>query len=118
MFVADLRLGVTAWLAAAAHEVTQELGDFGVLVHGGFSRKRALPFNVVSALTFPLGMLGAWAASGAVDISLLIPFGAGNFLYIAAADLVPEVKGSETLKHALLHLLCFALGLLVLLALR
>jgi zinc and cadmium transporter len=54
-FVADVGVGITTWLAAAAHEVPQELGDFGVLVHGGWSRRRALVFNVLSASTFLLG---------------------------------------------------------------
>jgi zinc and cadmium transporter len=56
-FVADLRVGLTSWLAAAAHEVPQDLGDFGVLVHGGWSRRRALVFNLLSSSTF------SWAAS-------------------------------------------------------
>jgi zinc and cadmium transporter len=118
VFVADFRLGVTAWLAAAAHEIPQELGDFGVLVHGGWSRRRALVYNLFSALTFPLGMLVAWGASGRVDVDWLIPFGAGNFLYIGCADLIPEVKGGRTRHRAVLHLVFFVSGLLLLLALR
>ena len=51
-FLIDIRLGITSWLAAAAHEVPQELGDFGVLVHGGWSKRRALLFNVLSGLLF------------------------------------------------------------------
>jgi len=54
-FLIDVRLGITSWLAAAAHEIPQELGDFGVLVHGGWSKRRALLFNVLSGLTFLLG---------------------------------------------------------------
>ncbi|HEX7088514.1 MAG TPA: ZIP family metal transporter [Longimicrobiales bacterium] len=91
-FVADTRAGIGAWLAAAAHEVPQELGDFGVLVHGGWPRGRALLFNVLSAVTFLIGSLLAYLASYQVDVALLLPFAAGNFLYIAASDLIPEVK--------------------------
>ena len=54
-FITDIRLGIMAWLAAAAHEIPQELGDFGVLVHGGWEKRKALLFNVLSALTFLLG---------------------------------------------------------------
>jgi zinc and cadmium transporter len=54
-FVVDIRVGISAWFAAAAHEVPQELGDFAILVHGGFLRGRALFFNFVSALTFSPG---------------------------------------------------------------
>jgi zinc and cadmium transporter len=72
--------------------VPQELGDFAVLVHGGWPKRRALVFNVLSASTFLLGSLLAWAASHRLDVSFLVPFAAGNFLYIGASDLVPEVN--------------------------
>jgi len=118
VFLADVRLGITAWAAAAAHEVPQELGDFGILIHGGWSRRRALVYNLASGLTFPAGMLLAWGASSELDVSLLVPFGAGNFLYIGCADLVPEVKSAATLGRAARHLACLLLGLGLLLALR
>ena len=70
----------------------QELGDFGVLVRGGWSKKSALLFNLISALTFLLGGLVAFFASQQIDVSFLIPFAAGNFIYIAAADLIPEIN--------------------------
>lgn len=91
-FVADIRLGIMAWLAAAAHEIPQELGDFGVLVHGGWDKRKALLFNVLSALTFLAGGLLTYAVSFNMDVSFLIPFAAGNFLYIGASDLVPEIR--------------------------
>ena len=92
VFVLDVRLGVGAWLAAAAHEVPQELGDFGVLVHGGWRKGQALLFNLLSGLTFLLGGLVAYAASATIDVKALVPFAAGNFIYIGASDLVPEVN--------------------------
>ena len=118
VFLADVRLGLTAWVAAAAHELPQELGDFGVLVHGGMPPRRALALNFVSALTFPLGGLLAWAAAGEVEVAVLIPFAAGNFLYIAAADLIPEVKRAERLAAAALHAACFLAGVALLAGLR
>ncbi len=117
-FVLDLRLGWIAWIAAAAHEIPQELGDFGVLVRSGASPRRALLLNVLSALTFPVGGVIAWFASSSIDVTLLVPFAAGNFLYIAAADLIPEVKKSEHLKTAAVHFLCLAAGIALLLLLR
>jgi len=114
-FLIDIRLGITSWLAAAAHEVPQELGDFGVLVHGGWSRRRALIFNVLSGLTFLLGGLVTYALSFQMDVSWLIPFAAGNFLYIGASDLVPEVNKHHDLKANAVHLLAFVLGLALLL---
>jgi zinc and cadmium transporter len=109
-FLIDIRLGITAWLAAAAHEVPQELGDFGVLVHSGWSKRRALLFNLLSALTFLVGGLLTYALSFAVDVSYLIPFAAGNFLYIAATDLVPELNKHSTAGAGLVNLSCFVAG--------
>lgn len=114
-FLIDIRLGITSWLAAAAHEIPQELGDFGVLVHGGWSKRRALFFNVLSGLTFLLGGLLAYGLSFRVDVSWLIPFAAGNFLYIGASDLVPEVNKQHDFKGNSIHLLAFTLGLALLL---
>ncbi|MCB1704543.1 MAG: ZIP family metal transporter [Halioglobus sp.] len=91
-FIVDIRLGITAWLIAAAHEIPQELGDFGVLVHGGWERRKALLFNVLSALTFLLGGVLTYMLSLNFSVAFLIPFAAGNFIYIGASDLVPEVK--------------------------
>jgi zinc and cadmium transporter len=116
-FLIDVRLGITAWLAAAAHEVPQELGDFGVLVHGGWSKRRALVFNVLSGLTFLLGGLVTYSLSAQLDTTWLIPFAAGNFLYIGAVDLVPEIGKHDKLKSNLIHVLAFLTGILLLLAL-
>jgi zinc and cadmium transporter len=114
-FIIDIRLGMASGFAAAAHEIPQELGDFAVLVHGGWSKKNALIFNVLSALTFLAGGLLAYTLSFRLDISWLIPFAAGNFLYIGASDLVPEVNRSGNAKAKVLHLASFIAGLVLLL---
>jgi zinc and cadmium transporter len=111
VFLIDVRLGITAWLAAAAHEVPQELGDFGVLVHGGWRKGTALLVNLLSGLTFLLGGLLAWAASAHLDVEFLVPLAAGNFVYLGASDLVPEVRGHESARENLLHLAAFCAGL-------
>jgi zinc and cadmium transporter len=111
VFIVDVRLGVAAWLAAAAHEIPQELGDFGVLVHGGWKKRTALLFNLMSGLTFLVGGLIAYVASLQFDVSWLVPLAAGNFLYIGASDLVPEVNKAHALKTNLLHFVLFASGL-------
>lgn len=113
-FIADIRLGLSAWLAAAAHEIPQELGDFAVLVHGGWTRTRALLFNLLSALTFLVGGLVAYAMSARLDLTFLLPFAAGNFIYIAASDLVPEVKHGHGMRHNLVHLAAFVTGIALL----
>ena len=115
-FLIDIRLGIITWLAAAAHEVPQELGDFAVLVHGGWERRRALFYNVLSALTFLVGGLVAYAASFRLDVSFLVPFAAGNFLYIGAADLIPEIKAHADLKANTIHFVAFVVGATMMLA--
>ena len=110
-FLIDIRLGIMAWLVAAAHEIPQELGDFGVLVHGGWQKGKALLFNVLSALTFLIGGLVAYTLSFTIDVSFLIPFAAGNFIYIGATDLVPEVNKHENIKVNISNFAAFIIGI-------
>jgi len=111
VFLMDVRLGIAAWIAAAAHEIPQELGDFGVLVHGGWEKRTALLFNLLSGSTFLVGGLVAYAASLALDVRWLVPLAAGNFLYIGASDLVPEVNKPHSLGASFVHFTAFAAGL-------
>jgi len=113
-FMIDPRVGLTTWMAAAAHEIPQELGDFAVLVHGGWSVRRALLLNSLSASTFLLGGLAAYGASFTMDLSFLLPFAAGTFIYIAAADLIPETHGARTAKEGLANFVAFIAGLTLL----
>lgn len=112
-FLLNPQAGIVAWLAAVAHEVPQELGDFGILIHGGWNRKQALLWNFISALTFPLGALCAFILSRQFPLAALILFGAGNFIYIAASDLVPEIKSHPNIKRAVVHFITFLLGILL-----
>jgi zinc and cadmium transporter len=114
VFLIDVRLGIAAWLAAAAHEVPQELGDFGVLVHGGWSKPTALLLNLLSGATFLIGGLAAYAASARIDVALLVPFAAGNFIYIGASDLVPEVNKHREIGTNLVHFGSFVAGVALL----
>jgi zinc and cadmium transporter len=115
-FIVDIRVGIITWLVAAAHEVPQELGDFGVLVHSGWRRGAALLWNFASASTFLLGGLIAYGLSGTVDVTVLLPFAAGNFVYIGAADLLPEVAGETSTRDKVESSAAFVVGLLLLLA--
>jgi zinc and cadmium transporter len=112
-FLISPSAGVMAWVAAAAHEVPQEIGDFGVLVHGGWSRRRALIWNLICALTFPAGALLAWAVSRNAEVAWLVMFGAGNFIYIAASDLVPEIKATSRWPQVAVHFAAFTAGLVL-----
>ena len=114
-FLVDIRVGVVTWVAAAAHEVPQELGDFGILIHAGWSKPRALAFNFLSALTFLLGGWLAYALAGTFEVTWLLPFAAGNFVYIAAADLIPQLTEDPDAARKVLLTTMFAIGLGVLL---
>lgn len=91
--VGGVSLGLITTLAVAAHEIPQEIGDFGVIVYGGFKPKKALLLNFATALTaIGGGIFGFYLfpyIGGAQQFFL--PFAAGGFLYIAASDLVPEL---------------------------
>jgi zinc and cadmium transporter len=117
-FLVDTRLGLTIALAIAVHEVPHELGDFAVLVHGGWTRTRALFYRCLIAFAFPVGGLLAYFASHASDVRFLVPFAAGNFLYIGASDLVPEVNRHDNWRANIAHFFCFAGGIGLLLILR
>lgn len=117
-FVDSTSLGLSAWLAAAFHEIPQELGDFALLVHSGWSKSNALLFNFLSSLTFLLGGIIAYASSTTSDVSFLIPFAAGNFLYIGASDLIPEIKHYHGAKRNAMLYASFLVGIGMLLSIR
>lgn len=112
-FLVDFRVGMVTWIASAAHEIPQEFGDFGILIHGGWKKSKALWFNFISGLTMVLGGLIAYYFSASYDVSFLLPFAAGNFIYIAASDLIPEVKHAENIKTNLVHYASFLLGIAI-----
>lgn len=113
-FMADLKLGIVTTLAVIFHEVPQEIGDFGILVYGGFSKAKALLFNFICALAAVLGAIIGYMLSGITEnISIfLISFTAGGFIYIAASDLLPELHKQKDVKRANLAFITFILGLI------
>ena len=112
-FMTDLRLGIVTTLAVIFHEVPQEMGDFGILVYGGFSKSKALLFNFICALGAILGAIIGYILSNiTANISLfLISFTAGGFIYIAACDLIPELHKQKDVKRANIAFATFILGL-------
>jgi zinc and cadmium transporter len=112
-FLVSIKLGIVTTLAVILHEIPQELGDFGVLVYGGFTRGKALFFNLLSALTAVLGAIAGYFISSYVTnfTGFILPLTAGGFIYIASSDLVPELhKEKKTLK-SISAFLAFILGL-------
>ncbi len=118
-FLIDPGLGVVTAVAIMLHELPQEIGDFAVLVHGGLSPKRALFFNFLSASMALGGAFLALMIGTRVEgfVEVLIPVAAGNFLYVAAADLIPELHRSHS-KGGVRHIIIFLLGLGIMIALR
>jgi zinc and cadmium transporter len=112
-FVVSYPVGIATALAVALHEIPQELGDFGVLIYGGFSKARALTFNYISAMTAIAGGVIGYFASSFMETSIvyLLPFAAGNFIYIAAADLIPEIKHGVNLRRSIIHFFVFLAGI-------
>ena len=117
-FLVSVKVGLITWIAAAAHEIPQELGDFGILIRGGWNKKRALLFNFLSALLVVPGGILAYFLSGGFDTTFLLPFAAGNFIYIAASDLIPEIKHHASLRKNLEHFCAFGAGILVIVLTR
>lgn len=114
-FMVDIRVGIVTWFVAAAHEIPQEFGDFGILLHSGWSTRSALAWNFASALTFLVGAVIAYFIADLVAVGYLLPFAAGNFIYIAAADLIPEMASETRRRDKVETTGMFLLGLAVLL---
>jgi zinc and cadmium transporter len=106
-------LGVSTAIAVAAHEIPQEVGDFAILLHAGYSRRRALMVNVISALA---GAAGAMVALIAFDlVPRVLPYclalAAASFLYVAMADLIPGLHRGRTDSSSLRQVLLVAAGI-------
>ena len=116
-FIISIPIGFLTSLLIIAHELPQELGDFGILVYGGFTKTKALFYNFLAQLTAVLGgILGYFFFNLNQYAIYLLPFAAGGFLYIAIGDLIPEVFKEKNWKKRLINLLGIILGLLVLIS--
>ena len=118
-FVVGVPVGIATTLAVIFHEIPQEIGDFGVLLHGGFTKQKAILYNFLTALTAVAGALISLSLSYYVEniTQLIVPFAAGNFIYIAGSDLIPELHKEVKLKNGLIQLLFFILGIIVMVGL-
>lgn len=113
-FLVDPALGVTTAVAVLAHELPQEIGDFSILIHSGMPRRKIAWWNLFGALVSPIGTLLVFAAASVVEgLELpLLGLSAGMFIYIAAADLVPEIHREKKLGLMASQLLLLVLGIL------
>lgn len=115
-YIASVPIGVASTLAVLFHEIPQEIGDFGVLIYGGFSKKRAIKLNLLTAASAIGGAIIAIVLSSVLEgfIPLLIPFAAGNFIYIAGSDLIPELrKDACAPKKTTTQLVAIVIGVIV-----
>ncbi|MEW5937560.1 MAG: ZIP family metal transporter [Candidatus Thermoplasmatota archaeon] len=119
-FMADFYLGLVTTVAVAMHEIPQELGDFGVLVYGGLEKKRALLLNFVTALTAVGGGICGFFLVPYVHGAMifLLPFAAGGFMYIASADLIPELHKEADVRRSAVAFVSFVGGMALMWAAR
>lgn len=118
-YLASVPLGIATTIAVALHEIPQEIGDFAVLVHGGFSRRTAILYNFLTAITAFLGAGIVILLSGSVAgiNSVLLPLAAGGFIYIAGSDLLPEIREETGSRKSAIQMVMFIIGIVLMYAL-
>lgn len=114
-FLTDVHLGIVTAIAVAAHEIPQEVGDFAILLHGGFTRTKALAYNVLASLTTVIG--GVLAYFSLTELQSIVPYvlaiAASSFIYIAVADLIPGLHKRLAPRATLEQLLLIGAGVIV-----
>lgn len=111
-YIVSIPVGITTTIAVILHEIPQEIGDFGVLVHGGLTVNRAIIFNFLSALAAVLGAIISLVIGPHVEgfALFLLPITAGGFLYIAGSDLIPELQHDVKVSTSLWQFMLIILG--------
>lgn len=119
-FIVSIPFGIITTVLIIGHEIPQELGDFGVLVHGGFGKAKALFYNLLSQLACVVGGLLGYFLSTSIEgiIPFILPFAAGGFIYISASDLVPELHKEPDVKKSLSSFAFFIVGVLIMIAIK
>lgn len=114
-YLVSTELGIATTIAVLLHEIPQELGDFGILVHSGMKASKALLFNFLSAILAIVGVVFAFVIGANFEdtVQFLLAFAAGGFIYIAIADLMPELRHEEKLRKSLLHILFIVIGIAI-----
>lgn len=111
-FMTDIDLGIVTALAVASHEIPQEIGDFAILLNSGYSRSRALFFNVLASMATLVGALIAYYSLNSMQHALpyILAIAASSFIYIAVADLIPGLHKKTELRETLKQITLIALG--------
>jgi zinc and cadmium transporter len=106
-------IGLATTMIVLMHELPQEIGDFGVLIHAGFSTRKALLFNFLSACTAFFGafLVLLFSQMGEFLSRAILPFAAGGFIYLAAADLIPELQSERAIKKSFFQFIALLLGM-------
>lgn len=114
-FLVSIPLGVVTTLAVAAHEIPQEIGDFGLMLHKGMKRKKIILVNIISALTALVGALITYYIGNVFEnyIPIFLAITAGFFIYIAASDIIPEIHHEKRRKHAIVEMILLLLGVFI-----
>lgn len=118
-FLVSIPLGIATTIAVILHEIPQEIGDFAVLLHSGYSKVKALWLNFASAIMAFLGLILVFILGEVSEhlIEYIVPIAGGGFIYIALADLIPELHKSKKTKDIILQSLFLIIGVLLMLAL-
>jgi zinc and cadmium transporter len=119
-FIVSAPLGLATTIAVIAHEIPQEIGDFGVLIHAGYSKQRAIYLNFIISLAALAGAIGTLIIGARIDhlIDFVAPFTAGGFIYIATADLIPELRKETGIRQSMTQLIFLLLGIAIMLCLK
>ena len=114
-FLTDVQLGIVSSLAVAAHEIPQEVGDFAILLESGYSKRKALFYNVLASLSTVLGgVLAYYGLEGLHDsLPYFLALAASSFIYIAVADLIPSLHKKTDMKASLEQIALIAAGVLL-----
>ena len=118
-FLSGITNGIIITLAVMFHEFPQEIGDFGILVYGGFTKNRALLYNFLSAMVALFGGLVAYLLSNTMETFsfFILAFSGGGFLYIACTELMPELLKQKDLKKSIIQTIIFLSGLVLIIVL-
>lgn len=119
-FLTDVQLGIVTSLAVAAHEIPQEVGDFAILLHSGYTRSKALLYNILASLSTVVGGVLAYFSLG--DLHHILPYfltlAASSFIYIAVADLIPSLHQKTDIKTSLQQIGFILAGVVLILTMQ